>query len=86
MDDYLKDCEYVMSGYNSYRMVMDVVQSVLSETERTAVFSELECTGLGELEAWITEEPETTDWCACAIETRTPYFWAEGDLWRRPPE
>lgn len=77
------DDEFVMAGYRTDRMVIAILSYILSTEELMAVLFDVDILNIATVEAEIKQDPETTDWVARAIEDHTPYYWAEGDLWRR---
>ncbi len=77
------DDEFVMAGYRTDRMVIAILSYILSTEELMAVLFGVDILNIATVEAEIKQDPETTDWVAQAIEDHTPYYWAEGDLWRR---
>ena len=79
---YLDD-EFVMAGYRTDRMVIAILSYILDDDELTTVLLDVDIPNIATVEAEIEQDSETTDWVARAIENHTPYYWAEGDLWRR---
>ena len=84
-DEFNLDSDFVMAGYRTDRMVIDILSYILSTDERTAVLRDIDVPSIDAVEVEIEQDPETTDWVAYAIENQTPYYWEEGDLWRRNP-